>query len=799
MIVKVTPSGCYTFKYELGETSTDIDFIDADNSAGDGVISVEASYDGRYHVLKFIETLGSVVDMDHTGFDITTTGAIELMHRWDAGVNSDNIFTLYDGANRLVRIYLDISEGDYSYDNGGGLTKICDLAGTEWHYISIRIDIAAGVNGQFDCYIYDKDYTELDNVTGIEFENNATTIDKLRIESEAAAGGSTFYLDCIGITAEGSYTQGDLQYVDVDLSSYMNDCRIYYGIFPYKNKFTFTCHPNHWSYFNVGDYVDIYNDDGVLLFAGWIKIKPQKVGDKYVCIGMGDEVFERTYDKSYTSDNTKEKLQDMTTNALKFCYEGTYDATATDWSYEFARACAYMFTLSRWMERQVVYIEPDGEIYVKDYDGLTKELQYYGGTYNFRDDTVGSIPSGWFFFEDSVGVPTAEVVLSYKGHKKVIQITHTGEAGKSTYLRAPIFHEASGTIEWLGLLKDNTGENWFYITGDAGTSIVVKMDNGGNIKYYKAHVATNAGAFDFDTWYHFKVIFDCTTDKYDFYINGVLIEADVDFYDLQTEIQYWRMQEDSTGVADIYADAIGFSWDTVYTVGDNYAAWSLGSHYQQVQLIDIPALREKTPGYYKGNTGITSVSVRYKDNTPVVRPATPVETFRNKRLPEFRDPKIRELATAQQIGDNLYAIFALDTIFLCLRGEGLGWLQPGKSLHIQGIRQITIAAAHFLLQRVIYDPKNDIHHQMILSNNIITPQEFKTEFDTSGQQIHTAMLQAAENQASTPHIWTSAAAPTIDETDGVKIGDVCMDTTNDDGYLCLDATDGAPVWKKTTP
>ena len=134
-----------------------------------------------------------------------------------------------------------------------------------------------------------------------------------------------------------------------------------------------------------------------------------------------------------------------------------------------------------------------------------------------------------------------------------------------------------------------------------------------------------------------------------------------------------------------------------------------------------------------------------------------------------------------------------------MRGEGLGWLQPGKSLHIQGIRQITIAAAHFLLQRVIYDPKNDIHHQMILSNNIITPQEFKTEFDTSGQQIHTAMLQAAENQASTPHIWTSAAAPTIDETDGVKIGDVCMDTTNDDGYLCLDATDGAPVWKKTTP
>ena len=179
-------------------------------------------------------------------------------------------------------------------------------------------------------------------------------------------------------------------------------------------------------------------------------------------------------------------------------------------------------------------------------------------------------------------------------------------------------------------------------------------------------------------------------------------------------------------------------------------SWTLGDGNQQVWLQDIKHLKESIPGYYFGNTGITSVSVRYINNEPIVRPATPSETFIKKRLHEHRDPKIQELATAQQIGDNLYNIFSKDTIFLGMGGEGLGWLQPGETVQIENTRQITITQAHFLLLSVIYDPKNDVHHEIIFSDNIITPREFKNDYDTSGQQIHTAILQSCENQADIP-------------------------------------------------
>lgn len=365
-------------------------------------------------------------------------------------------------------------------------------------------------------------------------------------------------IDYIKIWQIEQTTPGEDYYFDfirgrtIEATSKMNNCRIHDGILPYKKKFTFTAHPTHYTYFNIGNYIDVFDDTPTLRFSGWIKSKPQKVNAKFECPGLANEVFERTYDKSYTTDNTKEKLQDITTNALSFCSEGTYDATATDWSYEYNRACVYMFWLARWMEKQVPYIKPDGEIMVIDSGDLT----------------------------------------------------------------------ASGE------------------------------------------------------------------------------------------------------------------------------SWTLGDGNQNVMLIDIPVLNERIPGYYKGNTGITSVSVRYINNTVVVRPATPSEVAKTKKLKEFRDPKIQELATAQQIGDNLYAIFALDTEFIGLRGEGLGWLQPGETVEIENTKQITIAKAHRLLQRVVYDPKNDIHHLMIFSNNIITPREFKTEFDTSGQQIHTAVLQSSENQAT---------------------------------------------------
>jgi hypothetical protein len=49
--------------------------------------------------------------------------------------------------------------------------------------------------------------------------------------------------------------------------------------------------------------------------------------------------------------------------------------------------------------------------------------------------------------------------------------------------------------------------------------------------------------------------------------------------------------------------------------------------------------------------------------------------------------------------------------------------------------------------------------------------------------------------------FNATVAPTVNEDsgDGYEVGSEWIDVTADDAYVCLDATVGAAVWKKTTP
>lgn len=48
---------------------------------------------------------------------------------------------------------------------------------------------------------------------------------------------------------------------------------------------------------------------------------------------------------------------------------------------------------------------------------------------------------------------------------------------------------------------------------------------------------------------------------------------------------------------------------------------------------------------------------------------------------------------------------------------------------------------------------------------------------------------------------SASTAPTTgdDSGDGYSIGSLWIDTSGDDGYICLDATSAAAVWKQITP
>lgn len=191
----------------------------------------------------------------------------------------------------------------------------------------------------------------------------------------------------------------------------------------------------------------------------------------------------------------------------------------------------------------------------------------YNATYTFDND-VGFDPDGWTISEGSgssiIGIATKS------GHDSVIELYSSG----NSYSMSQTFsNQESGTLEF-----------WFYITtttafqlylGQAGSQIQFRTYLNYFDTYYSGawhHVCSYA----INTWYHVRIDFECgaggykglTADHLYFYLNGQIYGS----FAYYTAISYINKIEFlSYGVASqyVYLDAIGYSWDVFYEIGDN--------------------------------------------------------------------------------------------------------------------------------------------------------------------------------------------------------------------------------------
>ena len=195
----------------------------------------------------------------------------------------------------------------------------------------------------------------------------------------------------------------------------------------------------------------------------------------------------------------------------------------------------------------------------------------YRGTYNFRDDLVGSVPSGWI--DNSGGNTSARVISDYDNHKKVLRIVDNDGAD---------FADIEISVAQLA---NQTNEFWFTKNSvAANTNIVYYLYEGATI-IVQLRFATDDLAYHNGTAYqalknnflvagsltHFRIVMDETANTFDMYINGVLEGAGLDYKNNSTiGINKIRIVSD---IADTgyngYFDAIGLGADPAYTIGDN--------------------------------------------------------------------------------------------------------------------------------------------------------------------------------------------------------------------------------------
>jgi hypothetical protein len=216
-----------------------------------------------------------------------------------------------------------------------------------------------------------------------------------------------------------------------------------------------------------------------------------------------------------------------------------------------------------------------GDLDCQDQDLLVDVAGLFrvGNGWNFKDDALGSNPAGWTITDEIGG--TINVIVSKDGHAKVLELDRT--SGDITCkVDFPTKGSTDGDTVELYIRAAQTNAQGFFTISDADTGVeVVQLyfHSDGHIYFRNRDpvewTTYDCGTYTADTWYHLKIVGDFTNGTCDIYINDVK-KVDAEEFSNNTGNDFgllWCQALTSNGT--YFVDAVGYSWDSGYTVGDN--------------------------------------------------------------------------------------------------------------------------------------------------------------------------------------------------------------------------------------
>jgi len=211
-------------------------------------------------------------------------------------------------------------------------------------------------------------------------------------------------------------------------------------------------------------------------------------------------------------------------------------------------------------------VTPENKTYTGPMSG------YYPATYGFESDENGIIPEKWSFFTSYTGF--VQVVEEMDGHKKVVELKDAGGGGGATIVSNMFSSQTTGTIECYIYLDypHNSGDYLMIKIHDQNPidTIVIYWEDG-NLVVYDGTTPTTIGSYNAYTWYHVRVQFDCA-DDWHLWIDGNSVDggSGYGFRSATTSsITAFDMRTWSDNVF-CYLDAVSYSWDPYYNIGDNF-------------------------------------------------------------------------------------------------------------------------------------------------------------------------------------------------------------------------------------
>ncbi len=196
----------------------------------------------------------------------------------------------------------------------------------------------------------------------------------------------------------------------------------------------------------------------------------------------------------------------------------------------------------------------------------------YLGAFSFTGDAVGAHPAGWTIQE---GSNTYTHVIEFMGtHRKVVEFWDNTNTGLTTATNS-FTARSTGTIEfWYYFQKGGASYDNFVCRIRSGTTIGagISFENSNNRIYNELGAVDIALGVTANSWHHIRIDFDCSTDTYRFWLDGVnkgtfgfwngLSTADNLFYTTSASYTY--------GNSYAWVDAVDYSWAPGYYLNRNW-------------------------------------------------------------------------------------------------------------------------------------------------------------------------------------------------------------------------------------
>ena len=212
---------------------------------------------------------------------------------------------------------------------------------------------------------------------------------------------------------------------------------------------------------------------------------------------------------------------------------------------------------------------PENKTYTSPMSG------YYPAVYGFENDIPGSEPSGWEVQQPD-GSGFIRIVSTLAGHNNILELRKNGGVDKGEIRKTFETNASKGTIEFWLYKDTNSGTDptRFYIDDTTAASLQFGIMNGDLYRDpFDSRTTIAYDVFTINEWHRIRVNFDIT-QGWEIELDGIMYGSGYSYAfwaDTPLNLTRFGMNSIFSGCNPNYAaylDALGYSWDPNYNIGD---------------------------------------------------------------------------------------------------------------------------------------------------------------------------------------------------------------------------------------